>query len=122
MQLPPQITFRQMAHSDAVEAKIRQRAEGLDKYYENIISCRFVVHPAHKHKHKGNLFQVNIDLTVPGKELAVTKEPDEHQAHEDVYVSIRDAFDAMRRQLEDYARIKRGDVKAHEIPPNGRVS
>lgn len=111
-----------MTHSDAVEAKIRERAEGLDKYYENIMSCRVVMEPAHKHKHKGNLYQVRIHLTVPGEELTVTREPDEHQAHEDIYVSIRDAFDAMRRQLEDYARIQRGDVKAHEVPPNGRVS
>ncbi len=117
-----QISFRHMEHSDAIETKIRERAKKLDKFYDLIMSCRVVVEPAHKHKHKGNLYQVSIDVTVPGKELVVTREPDEHHAHEDVYVSIRDAFDAMRRQLEDYSRIQRGKVKTHEVPPHGRVS
>ena len=114
MRSPLQINFRHMEHSDAVEAKVRERARKLDKFYEHITSCRVVVEPAHKHKHKGNLYQVRIDVTVPGKELVVTRGADEHQAHEDIYTSIRDAFDAMRRQLEDYSRIRRGKVKAHE--------
>lgn len=122
MQSPLQINFRHMEHSDAIEAKIRERAEKLDNFYEHITSCRVVVEPAHKHKHKGNLYQVRIDVNVPGKELVVAREPDEHQAHQDIYVSIRDAFDAMRRQLEDYSRIHRGKVKTHETPSSGRVS
>lgn len=122
MQSPLRITFRHMKHSDAVAANIREKAEKLDQFYENIMSCRVVVEPAHKHKHKGNLYQVRLNVTVPGNELVVTREPDQHHAHEDIYVSIRDAFDAMRRQLEDFARVQRGNVKAHETPPHGRVS
>lgn len=122
MRLPLQISFRHMEHSDAIEAKVQERANKLDKFYELIMSCRVIVEPAHKHKHKGNLYQIRIDVTVPGKELVVTREPDKHHAHEDIYVSIRDAFDAMRRQLEDYNRIQRGKVKTHEIPPHGRIA
>ena len=58
-----------------------------------------------------------IDMTVPGTELVVKRE-----SHEDIYVAIRDAFDAARRQLEDYARHQRGDVKTHESSPHARVS
>jgi ribosomal subunit interface protein len=122
MQLPLQITFRHMDRSEAVEAKIREKAEKLDQFYDSIMSCRVVVEPAHAHKHQGNLFQIRIDVTVPGNELAVTREPDAHHSHEDIYVSIRDAFSAMRRQLEDFARVQRVDVKAHETPPHGRIS
>lgn len=114
MQTPLEIVFRHMTQSDAVEAKIRERAQELEKYYDQIMSCRVVVEPAHKHKHKGNLFQVRIDVTVPGKELVVTREPDANHAHEDVYVSIRDSFNAMRRQLKNYKKIRRGDVKNHQ--------
>jgi len=58
---------------------------------------------------------------VPGGELVANREPDEHHAYSDVYVAIRDAFDAMRRQLEDYARRQRGQVKEHVPPPHGRI-
>ena len=121
MQLPLQITFRNMQPSEAVEAKIRERAEKLDKYYEHIMSCRVIVEPQHKHHHRGNLYQVRIDVMVPDGELVASREPDEHHSYVDVYVAIRDAFDAMRRQLEDYARRRRGDVKTHEVPLHGRI-
>ncbi len=34
-------------------------------------------------------------------------------SHEDVYVAVRDAFNAAARRLEDHARRMRGDVKTH---------
>lgn len=122
MQLPIQVTFRHMGHSDAIEAKVRERVEKLGQFCDQIMSCRVMIEPAHKHKHKGNLYQIRIDVTVPGKELVVSREPDAHQAHQDIYVSIRDAFDAMRRQLEDFRRKQRGHVKTHEVPPHGRIT
>ena len=122
MQLPLQITFRHMEPSAAVEAKIRERAAELDRYYDRIMSCRVVVESPHRHHHQGALYHVRIDLTVPGGELMVSREPAEHHAYEDVYVALRDAFDAARRQLEDYARRQRREVKEHAAPPYGRVS
>lgn len=122
MQQPLQITFRNMEPSAAVEAKVRERAEKLAHYYEPIMSCRVVVEAPHKHHHKGGLYHVRIDLTVPEGELVVSHERARHHAHEDVYVAVRDAFDAARRQLEDYARRQRGQVKAHEEVPHGRIS
>lgn len=122
MRLPLQVTFRGMEHSDALEAKIRERAEGLDRFFERIMGCRVVVELHHKHHQQGNLYHVRIDLTVPGDELVVSREPDEHLMHEDAHVAVRDAFDAARRELEDYARRRRGDVKTHEAPPHGRIA
>ncbi len=122
MQLPLQITFRHMPQSEAMEARIRELAARLDRFYDHIMSCRVVVEPAGRHHHKGKLYHVRIDVTVPGKELVVNHLPEDHHEYEDAYVSIRDAFDAMRRQLEDYARIRRREVKHHEPPPQGHVS
>ncbi|MEJ2508837.1 MAG: HPF/RaiA family ribosome-associated protein [Gammaproteobacteria bacterium] len=122
MQLPLQITFRNMEPSPAVEAKVRERAEKLDRFFDHIMSCRVVIEAPHKHHHQGNLFHVRIDVTVPGNELVVSREPHQHQAHEDAYVVLRDAFDALQRQLEDYARKLKGNVKTHEVPPHGHVS
>ncbi len=122
MQLPLQITFRHMETSEALENNIREHAADLDQFFGNIMSCRVVVESSHKHHHQGRLYQVHIDITVPGKELVVSRESDQHHAHEDVFVAIRDAFYAMRRQLEDHARKLRGKVKTHQAPAHGKVS
>jgi ribosomal subunit interface protein len=115
--LPLQITFRQMDSSEAVESAIAKRAEKLDQHYERIMSCRVVVHAPHRHHHKGKLFAVAVDVKVPGGEIAVNRSQAEDHAHEDVYVAIRDAFDALERQLEDFARRQRGEVKSHQRRP-----
>jgi ribosomal subunit interface protein len=114
MQTPLQITFRDLESSAAVEANIREKAAKLEQYYDHIMSCRVVVEAPHAHQHQGRLYQVLIDLGVPEGELVVSREHHhKDHAHEDVYVAIRDSFDAMKRQLEDYARKRRGDVKRH---------
>jgi ribosomal subunit interface protein len=107
MQLPLQITARDVSLSEAAEGNIRAKAASLDTYYDGIVGCRVVVEGPGRHHRKG-LFTVRIDLNVPGAELMVDR-----QADEDLYVAIRDAFDAARRRLEDYARRQRGDVKSH---------
>jgi ribosome-associated translation inhibitor RaiA len=111
-----------MEPSAAVEERIREKAGKLEQYHGNIISCRVMVEAPHGHKHQGKLFQVHIDLGVPDGELVVTHaHHHKDHAHEDVYVAIRDAFDATKRQLEDHARVRRGKVKQHEAPDGGHV-
>lgn len=122
MQQPLQITFRDIPRSDAVEANIREHAQKLDQFYNNIMACRVMVEEPHGHQHQGKLFHVRIELTVPGKELVASRAPGEHHAYEDVYVTIRDAFDAMRRQLQDFKRQQEGHVKAHETADHGEVT
>lgn len=114
MQLPLQITFRNVPPSEAVEAKIRERAEKLERISDNIMACRVTVETPHKHHYKGSTYQVRIDLTVPGNEIVVSRDPGLNHAHEDVYVAVRDAFDAVRRQLEDYVRQQQGKAKQHQ--------
>ena len=122
MQLPLQITFRHMDSSDAVAARIGERAEELERFFERIVSCRVVVESQHPRRQQGNLFRVRVDLKVPGNEIVVGRDPAAHHAHEDVYVAIRDAFDATRRLLEDHVRKGRGDVKLHAVPDHGRIA
>lgn len=99
MQTPIQITFHGISHSDALEAQIRQRAEKLGEFHSRIISCRATVEEFRKHHQQGRQFRVSIDLRVPGKEIVANRDHDE-----DVYVAMRDAFDAVTRQLEEIAR------------------
>jgi ribosomal subunit interface protein len=103
MQTPIQISFRGMEPSDAVEARIRERVERLERIAERITSCHVVVQEPHRHHHKGKLFDIRIQVRIPGEELVVTREGSNNHAYEDVYVALRDAFSAMERKLEDLA-------------------
>jgi|SRR5579862_9542909 len=115
--LPVQITIRDLPASDAIETHIRKRTEKLNKFYDRISSCRVVIESQQKHKHQGKLYNVRIDITVPGKELAVTRKCDQ-----DVYVAIRDAFDALERQLEEHSHKRHGRVKTHDETLHGRIA
>ena len=119
MEIPLKITFRNMPPSKAIEANIEEKAAKLDSLYDGIMSCRVIVEAPHRHHHKGKAYQVRIDITVPGGEIVVKREK-----NEDLYVAIRDAFDAATRKLEGHTERQRGDVKIHEAPPKpkGRVA
>ena len=146
MDIPLKITFRDMAPSPAIEANIREKAAKLDSLYDRIMSCRVIVEAPHRHHHKGKTYEVRIDLTVPGGELVINHapkrlaaaklkhseepekdfaeihEPSKHAAHEDVYVAIRDAFNAAGRKLQDHARRQSGKVKVHEPAALARIA
>jgi cold shock CspA family protein/ribosome-associated translation inhibitor RaiA len=122
MQVPLQVSFRHLEHSEAIEALIRERVAKLDASPDHIMGCRVVVEPAGKHHEHGNLYEVRIDITVPGEEIVVTREPSQHTEYRDIHVALRDAFDSARRKLEDYVRRRRGSVKALATAPHARVS
>jgi len=117
MTIPLQITVREIPHSEALDALIRERAARLEAFHPHIMSCRVVVEIPHKHKHQGKLFNVRLDVTVPGHELVINRD-----LHEDAHVALRDAFDAAKRRLEDIVRLQRGDVKSHVPPTHGHVA
>jgi ribosomal subunit interface protein len=117
MKIPLQITSRNLDLAEVFKEQIREKAERLDKFYDQIMRCRVVVEVPHRHSHEGILYKVHIHMTVPGTELVV-----EHELAEDLEVAIRDAFDAARRKLEDFARRQRGDVKQHEALPRALIS
>jgi len=112
MNLPLQITARNISLSGAQETVIREKAEKLNRFSDSIMACRVMVEAPHLHKKKGKLYNVRIDLTVPDRELVVKREE-----NEDIYVAIRDAFDAMRRKLQDLPRRSRGEARSPVAPP-----
>ena len=140
MQIPLQITFRNMPRSNAIEENIREKAAKLESLFDGITSCRVIVEAPHRHHYKGKAYVVRIDMTVPGGELVINRapkrldaakatdpedletdlaeshEPSKHAAHEDVYVAIRDAFNAAGRKVRDYARRRRGKQKSTNPP------
>ena len=147
IKIPLQITFKNIAPSEVIEAHIRDATQKLDVFYDEIMGCRVLVEIPHQHHRKGKRYHVRIDLTVPGGEFAIKREPrlitdrplrfrkapddmeleesrelSKYAAHDDIQLAIRDAFDAARRKLQDYARRRRGVLKVHEGSPHAHVS
>ena len=130
MTLPIQITFRNTEPSDRIEAVVRKEAAKLEKFYSPIMSCRVAIEVPEGRRRYGGLHHVRIDLGIPGGELVVKNEPNLQTSiaeeggkaakslelntpHKHLEVAIRDAFRSARRQLQEYARRQRGDVKSH---------
>ena len=118
---PVEISFRDMDTSSAVESNILEKAAKLDHFFERALGCRVMVEARHQRQHKGKLYNVSIELSMPGKNLYVGHEHKKDHAHEDVYVAVRDAFRALERQLKEQSKKLRGEVKTHETPPHGQV-
>lgn len=116
MQIPLQIRFNNLERSEFIEASVRKYARKLELFRDDIVSCRVTVESPHKHHRKGRLYHIVIDVRTRGDEIAVSRMPDDEQAHEDIYVAIHDAFDAARRQLQDRLDIRRGNVKKRQPP------
>ena len=108
MTLPLRIFFLDMSPSDAIEAKVRERAEKLERFSE-IESCDVWISSPHRHHRHGPIYGLRVLLRVRGENVVVDLQPEE----DDVSVAIRQAFDAARRQLEDELRRQTGRVKAH---------
>lgn len=117
MQRPVQITCHDFSLTEPVEAETRRRAAKLDTYYDNIFGCKVVVEAPVRHHHRGGPFKVRIELSVPGNDLVVT-----HKDGQELSIAICEAFNAIRRQLEDYVRQKRGFVKTHEDIPQAQIA
>jgi len=105
----PQITYRGMPHSPAMDAKITELAARLEDFNPRITRCHVVVVEADHHKTKGNLFEVHVDLHIPGHDIVATQ-----KANEDAYTAINEAFEVATRQLEDVMRKQRGEVKTQD--------
>jgi hypothetical protein len=129
------VTFFGMAPNKWIDAEVRRRADRLETYCGDIVSCRVAVDLPHRHHQEGNRLSVRIDLTVPGEELAVTHGSNVHGSKQDLdeeewvkqfdvegmrkhlRLVIHEAFEVARRRLQDYARRRRHDVKTHETSP-----
>lgn len=139
--IPVQVTFQGLAHSDALEADVRERIAWLEQFYSGIVGCRVRIEVPHRHRHDGRHIDVHVEVTVPGAPpFVVSHAPSLHGPLKDIEeaehrkdseiagehrygrVAIHRAFDAMRRRLQDYAREQRNVVKTHEVPAHGVVA
>lgn len=123
MQIEPQIRFRGMDPSPSVEEIVRERIARLSRFHDRITSCVVVIEAPHRRGHQGKIYRAQVNITVPGATIVTGRISDNDHAHEDVYVAIRDSFDAAQRQLEDITRKKSGHrVKAHPETLRGKIA
>lgn len=136
---PLQITFRNLKSTLEAELWIRSEAAKLETFYKRIMGCRVAVEKPRR-RQEGSPYYVRIDLTVPGGELVVKREPalrtqarqlgegevskhlETRKPHKNLRQAIHDAFNAAARRLQDYARNQRGDVKHRESRPVAKVN
>ncbi len=107
MQLPLQITVRDIPQSPALDALIREKAAKLETLHSRVTSCRVVVSSEGRHRTQGREITVRLDLRVPDHEIVVTRDH-----HEDAYVAVREAFDDAARQLQALVRRERDASRA----------
>jgi cold shock CspA family protein len=137
MTLAPQITFRNMETAPALEAAVLKEAGGLERFFPRIMSCRVAIEGPKRQE--GGLFNIRIDLGLPGEELVVERNPSLHTVLQNLETlrktkgsepgrerrcprrAIHAAFHEMRRQLQDYARRMRGPMKQRERLPVRKV-
>jgi len=117
MKLPLEISARDVRISDENEELIRDKASKLDRFYDRIIGCRVKVDMPHRSQRSGMMYNVRIDLTLPGGELVIKREPDE-----DLRAAIVNSFEAAQRRIKEYAEKQRGEVKTHFDKPMARVA
>jgi ribosomal subunit interface protein len=110
--MPLQVTFRSMAHSEALGAHIERRAGKLEHLFDGIISCHVVVELAGHHQSHGDRYCVLVNLGVPGHEIVVRHAPTDDGNVESAHATADRAFDDVERQLEDW--VKRRRTSRHE--------
>ncbi len=121
MKLPLEISFRNVKRSEEIEERVRAKAAKLDRICDRITGCRVVIESPHNHQTKGNTYHVTIEVSVPGDEIVVNRDP-QNQEHEDLQVALRDAFAAATRQLNTYstkrsASASRSAMRITEVLP-----
>lgn len=127
MQVPPEISFHGLDHSDYNEGYIRERIDRLERMHDRIIACRVVVEQPHQQHQNGNPFRCRVELTLPRKRELVASKEEKAERHATLRTVIGHAFDALEKQLRsattDQSRRDADIAPEHEPgePPHGIV-
>lgn len=95
-----QVLFRGIEHSQAVEDAVHKRMEKLSRYSDKIQSMKVILEAPHNNHYKGRVYHVGVEALIPNHDIVVAHDHHDRHAHEDIYVAIRDAFNAVERRLK----------------------
>ena len=117
MDVPLELSFRQVQKTEQLEALIQERAAKLEKFHPRIVSCRIAVEKPQEHPRSGNPYRVRIEVRVPpSHDLVVDKRPQDHAMHDPLDIVLNDTFKSMERQLKELAERQNMEVKHHDVP------
>lgn len=116
MQVPFQLTVRNMKRTESIESHIQEKISQLEKMCDRIISCQIVLELGSQNKHQGNLYNARIHVTLPKKDLVAN-----HNCEENLWKAIKLAFDDMARQIEETMHRVKGDTKHHPDIIHGEI-
>jgi len=121
MQTPLELAFKHVEPTDEIKALVAEKVAHLEKFYDGITSCHVYIRAAHQSQRQGNLYDVTVEVRVPGDELVARANQNDAARHEHLPVAVRDAFSAMERELKSWKGRIRGEEKVHEGPLQGKV-
>ncbi len=98
-----QVLFRNIEHSDAVQEAVLKRVEKLERFSDRIHSMRVILESPHNNHYKGKVYHVGVEAQIPNHDIVVSHDQHDRHEHEDIYVAIRDAFNAVERRLKAVA-------------------
>lgn len=116
-----EISYRDFPEPIMAQQRIQDRVAKLERLFPRIQALRVVSEKIQHSKHKGMLYHFTLDASLPGGEVTIDKPHADKDSHEDFFVAMRDAFNAMESRLHTFAEKKNNNVKHHDVPPHGVV-
>lgn len=121
MQTPLEISFQHVEPDDDIKAYVRERVDYLAQLYDGITSCQVYIAAPQNRQKTGHLYDITIEVRVPGKELVVSDRKGDRQQHKHLRIALRDAFAIIERDLKIYRQKMRGEVKTLDGMLQGTV-
>lgn len=121
MQLPLELSFRNVEKTSHLENLIKEKVNALEKFCGTLTSCRVAVEKPNTTVRNGNPYRVRIDITVPGHEVVVSKEQGQNEKSDQIPSVIREAFEAAKKQLRKLIRVQRNEIKVHPEQQTGGI-
>jgi ribosome-associated translation inhibitor RaiA len=104
MTIEPEITFRNMKHSQELAGLVREKVGKLETIHGEIERCTVLIEQPHRHHQTGKHFHVRLVVAVPGSEIVVAHEPEGDGSYEDAHFAVNHAFAALRRRMDEHLR------------------
>lgn len=102
MATPLEISFHGLDKSEAVETRIREKFARLEKHFDRITHGRVAVEATRRRADLPTFYNVKVEIGMPGQApIVVTHEPADGDVKADVLLTLKDAFAAAERRLDD---------------------
>ena len=115
MKIAPEITYRNVEKTVAIDSLVQEKMNKLERVCNYISSCHIAIEKIHDRPSSGSPYRVRIDITVPpGQEIVAESSPGDTNQYVEVDTVIRDAFGMAQRQLRELARQQRDSDKSRD--------